>query len=321
MINYISRINLTGKYIFAALLLPFLVSCEKTVDLGKFRDAGFEKLTVINSILNPDSVVTAVATSPYFYSDVHQAFSYIKDLDMRLDVNGAYHSDMEYDNSTNRYISTYRPVDGDVIRLTTFRDGITLTAEDTMPRSIPIEDVSFRREGPMHIYWDNDFIVTYDITFSDPADEENYYFLAVKNSNGIIFKDEYVFGKLKERINISVPGWEAESLTGLPFSDEGIDGKRYTLTVNEIFQFWQFPPMGHHGFPEAEREIMLYSISRAYYNYMVSLLMNDEGDSLHGALIGLGIAEPVEVYSNIEGGSGILGCYHLDRKKVIIPGD
>lgn len=128
-----------------------------------------------------------------------------------------------------------------------------------------------------------------------------------------VFSDEYVFLKLAEIINSSVPGWSPTALNGLPFSDSGIDGKTYTLTVKEILQNinpWYQPK-------DMPRDIRLYSISQSYYNYMVSILAGDfEEDTLHGTLLGIGLGEPSRIFSNVKGGAGILGCYSLDQIRI-----
>ncbi|MCH5347672.1 MAG: hypothetical protein J1E63_11205 [Muribaculaceae bacterium] len=47
--------------------------------------------------------------------------------------------------------------------------------------------------------------------------------------------------------------------------------------------------------------------------YLLSRLYNGNIDGgLHGGMIDLGVTEPIKLYSNIDGGIGILGSYSLD---------
>ena len=46
-----------------------------------------------------------------------------------------------------------------------------------------------------------------------------------------------------------------------------------------------------------KRGFRLYAISKAYYDYLVSVLINQTGDKgLQGGMIDLGIADPVKVF-------------------------
>ncbi len=129
------------------------------------------------------------------------------------------------------------------------------------------------------------------------------------------FTYEYVFQQLARHINANVPGWEPYSPDGLPFSDHGIEGKKHTLMVKEIVQ-------GGNGrdltsYSEMNRRFKLFSISRDYYNYLLSVIYNDsESEGLHGGMIDLGITEPIKYFSNINGGIGIVAAYTLDETEV-----
>lgn len=309
--------------ILSGLCLPFL-SCESDINLDSYRNPEVEKTVVINSIVNPDSIIEVSASHPYFFSDIHKDFSPIKNLEIKLFINGVFSGQMIYDGEKGTYSSGLKPEEGDVVEISVSdsKKGYDLSACDTIPAKVRIENVTVMREGPIHIYWDNDYRYTYSITFSDPANEKNYYFLSVEKSAGStpnslegekVFSDEYVFLKLAEIINSSVPGWSPTALNGLPFSDSGIDGKTYTLTVKEILQNinpWYQPK-------DMPRDIRLYSISQSYYNYMVSILAGDfEEDTLHGTLLGIGLGEPSRIFSNVKGGAGILGCYSLDQIRI-----
>ncbi|MBO5028527.1 MAG: DUF4249 family protein [Muribaculaceae bacterium] len=99
---------------------------------------------------------------------------------------------------------------------------------------------------------------------------------------------------------------------GLPFTDEGINGQSHTLVVKEIVQ-------GGYGshltrYNEMKRKFKLFSISKDYYEYLLSVLYNDtDSEGLHGGMIDLGISEPMKYFSNIMGGIGIFASYSLDE--------
>ena len=85
---------------------------------------------------------------------------------------------------------------------------------------------------------------------------------------------------------------------GRLFSDELFDGKEYTLQVKEQLR----SDTKYY----TKRHIRLYSLSEPYYQYLLSL-QNIKNEGIMGGLTNVGLAEPVRIYSNVEGGTGIAG--------------
>lgn len=306
------------------LMLPlFTTSCYQDIDLDGYREQNGENLLTINSIINPDSTISVAATRTYFFSDIHNERSYIEDLDIERYLNGKSVGEMTFDKTSYMYISDIKPAECDNVEIrTSYKDSL-VSAADIVPKKVGIESVSVSRQGPLSIYTDRDYVFTYNITFTDPVGEDNFYFLQYDASDwrkgvGMGERDftyEYVFQQLARHINANVPGWEPYSPDGLPFSDHGIEGKKHTLMVKEIVQ-------GGNGrdltsYSEMNRRFKLFSISRDYYNYLLSVIYNDsESEGLHGGMIDLGITEPIKYFSNINGGIGIVAAYTLDETEV-----
>ncbi len=306
---------------FAGLLSTMMLSgCYQDIDLDKYKGQEGEHLLTINSIINPDSTITVAASKTYFFSDIHNERDYVRDLDIRIKVNNRDCGRMMFDPETKLYISDIKPTEKDTVELSTVYLDKIVNCKDEVPSKVRIESVSAERQGPVSIYSDNDYIITYRIRFSDPADEKNYYFLHYdmewpSNSVRMGERDytfEFVFQQLANIINSNIPGWEPYSPYGLPFSDDGIEGRTHTLVVKEILQ-------GGHGYNltrynEMKRKFKLFSISKDYYEYLLSVLYNDtDSEGLHGGMIDLGIAEPMKYFSNIMGGIGIFAAYSLDE--------
>lgn len=116
------------KTIFAVtLLMSSLTSCYKDIDLDEYRNAGGRDLLTLNSLLTPDSLIMVSATETFFYSDLHNAPAFVKDLDIRLSINGENMGNLTYDHKKNLYLSNIKPKEGDIIEVTTqykgeFRD-------------------------------------------------------------------------------------------------------------------------------------------------------------------------------------------------------
>lgn len=305
-------------------LMTVATSCYQDIDLDKYKGQEGENMLTLNSIVNPDSTVAVAATRTFFYSDDHPDHDYITGLDIALYINGEPRGSLTYNENRHLYMSTVKPLEGDEVELRTVYDNKPVSCKGIIPRKISIESIDASVRGPLYVYTGSDYIVSYEVTFTDPADEGNYYFLQYDKTSHLLpgitmgerdFTDEYVFQQLARRINAVVPGWEPYCPYGLPFSDYGIDGETHTLLVKEILQTegWSFPPANTEV--EMPRKFMLYAISRDYYEYLVSVLYNNPlSDGLHGGMVDIGVSEPMKYYNNIDGGVGVFGTYTLDTK-------
>lgn len=307
--------------VVAAMSSIFLSGCEQDLNLDKYRNPEIEDMLVVNSILNPDSVIKVSVTNPYFFTSLHTAFAPVTSLDVQVtDVSGNWHT-LDYDEVSQLYISSLKPVAGETLNMQIRRDGKVVSCCDSIPDKVEVEEVTASGDGPMHIYWDNDYRFTYKITFQDPPGKENYYFLKIEEGDfnhefslmgQVDYTSDYVFQVLADMLNRNLQGWKPNGVFGYPFSDMGIDGKRYTITVSEVLQM---PPVDI--IKRLPRKVCLYSISKSYYEYMLSILpMDYEESSLKSDLLSLGLMEPSKVFSNINGGTGLLGSYNLSTKEV-----
>lgn len=296
-------------------------ACQQEIDLDHYRSQEGADLLTLNAIANPDSVVTACATRPFFFTDYHTERDYVTGLSLELWVNGAYRGPMPYDPATRLYRSDCRPAEGDIVTLRTRYAGRDVEATDTVPRRVRIESISVERHGPLQTYTSNDWQYTYRITFTDAPGEANYYFLQYDALTPLAtafmgerdFTAEFVFQQLARQVNADAPGWEPYSPDGLPFSDRGIEGQRHTLVVKELLSLGWLRPSAD----DLKRKVRLYAISRAYYDYLVSIIASRSGDAgLRGGLIDLGMAEPAPAFTNVRGGTGLLGGYVLSEQLV-----
>ncbi len=311
-------------YLILAFMAVFMLpGCEKDLNLDRYRNPEMDNMLVVNSITNPDSLIAVSVTHPYFFSEPHLVFSPVTGLDVSVSGNGGEWESLTYDEISGNYVSGHTPKDGEILRLRVEGESQSVTSCDTVPHKIEIEDVTVTRVGPIHIYWDTDYRFTYKITFTDPTDEDNYYFLVVNDDADqyefsytcfIDYTADYVFQVLASMLNQDVQGWQPDGIFGYPFSDKGIDGQRYSLTLTEVIQNpWT------SMLKRLMRKISLYSISKAYYEYMISVLAMDyEEDAIKGNLLSLGLMEPTKIYSNIEGGAGLMGSYNLSTRRIDI---
>lgn len=309
--------------IVSLLSTSIFTSCYHEVDLSDYRDADGKNLLTLNSLLCPDSVVAVCATRTYFFSDTHNERNYVKGLKIGLSINDEEKELLSYDQSRNLYVSSVKANEGDKISISTTFENKEVTATDMIPYKCELGDITVERRGPVAIYSNYDFVFTYRLTFIDNPYEENYYFLQwdeVDRGMDVAmgerdFTHELVFQKLADQIQGLLPGWTPYSPYGLPFSDINVNGTKHTLVLDEIVQAANGSPAWKKT--QMKRRFKLYSISKAYYDYLVSVLINQTNDKgIQGGLIDLGISDPVKVYSNITGGIGILGCYAKSESEI-----
>ena len=305
----------------ATLVILLFSGCEQDLNLNDYRNSDIENMLVVNSILNPDSLIGVSVTHPYFFSDKHVTFKPITNLNVQVAGKSGEWEKLLYNGDSGLYLSKQKPVEGELYKINIIESSDTVYSYDVIPRKVAIEKVEATGEGPMHIFWDTDYRFTYKITFQDTPDTENFYFLAIEDDalvdefsqmGQVDYTADYVFQVLANTINQDIQGWQPDGVFGYPFSDKGIEGELYTITVSEVLQT---PLVGM--IKRLRRKIKLYSISKSYFEYMVSVLSMDYDESaFKGNLLSLGLMEPTKIYSNIDGGTGLMGSYNLSTVNI-----
>lgn len=300
-----------------------LSSCYREIDLDKYRNEAGKDILALNSIITPDSVIAVSATQTYFFSDKHRESISVSDLDIQLSINGDNVGLLEYDPSRQLYMSHIKPNVEDVVEISTVYMDKTVFAKECVPKDMPIENITVTLRGPFSdAYSQKYYSFIYNITFTDNADEENYYFFRFNdcrnpkepwkstNLGSIDYSHSIVFQKLKDYMGASAPSWLMWNYPGLPFSDAGINGDRHSLTVIEDVKEDVISS-------EMKRDFKLFAINKAYYDYIVGNLMNIASiDDTPSGMIDLGLADPIRTFSNIHNGIGVFGCYTLSQKQL-----
>lgn len=309
--------------ILSVLLAASLCAgCYNDIDLEKYRQEG---TVVVNCICNTDTTVMASVSRTWFFTDSKPA-AVLKDLNLSLSVNGKWQDTMRYDD--DKYVSAVRPSAGDTLVLKFAMDGQEISATDVVPSKTRIADIALTYRQVVgnsssssisngHIVTtDKDDEFTYRIRFKDEAGRPNYYFIRIEatdrrqNIGTLDYSYDPVFQVMAQRVDGGLTDAKIEGQFGLPFSDEGIDGKDYTLVIKETATalFYQDAT--------CPRRIRLYSVSEAYYKYLLSLRANNSDASWQGGLANIGLAEPTPIFSNIIGGIGIMGCLQQDCRDI-----
>lgn len=299
----------------AAILLLFsAVSCTETFDPGVDN----HPVAVLNSIAMPDSSLTVSLTRswPFGGETPDRKTVTLPSATVTVTVNGTRTHTLTYDRETLLYRTDFAPSPGDRLEISAVDPVYGRVSGSTVVPLPPVVDdlkVSTSVEkDPDHIIVGSDgelvldyvFLSRYSLTFTDPADQDNYYMIAGERIN---VKGEPIFD---EHVSVLDIIFDYDWADLLMFNDKTVNGSTYTLrfkTSYSILEAWiQWSNAVHweHELPVFTDSVRFYSISREYYAYLVSIYQKYGG--FNAELENAGMAEPTAVYSNIEGGTGIV---------------
>lgn len=305
-----------------------LSGCYRNIDLEKYRQ---EPTIVLNCIASPDTFVMASVSHTVFFTDHRVEDPNIANADVRLTVNGKFVQVMDYDASSKFYMSGFRPKVGDAIEIEVVSTLGNVSGKEVVPDVIPIGNVSLSCRTfddpdqmiatPAGPVYGKSYEVTYRITFTDDASKRNYYCIRIESADGIAAETiDYSHDEVFVAQQLIIDGVTTDTgiygNEGQTFTDDLFNGETYTLKIVE-----KGPLYANTESDSRPRRIILYSLSHAYYQYLTGILNGDE-DSVSGSLVDLGFSEPSAHYSNVTGGTGIVGAVQcetclVDLKNVI----
>ncbi|MDE6561622.1 MAG: DUF4249 domain-containing protein [Muribaculaceae bacterium] len=242
------------------------------------------------------------------------------------------------------FAAQYIPKSGDKIKIIAKDKNYgEAYAEVTIPYPVEIDDVETRITKLNSSFTDGndtynaEFDMMLSVKFTDPISISNYYIFDMQTGASIRQNSEdghYQPSVESVRINPDY-GFEplfSEHITPLEtiitdayglytvFSDRQISGKQYNLEVPLSGSYF----CNYSDHPGMDQKLLLNvefgHITKAYYNYMMSLWANTEGIS--GALGGVGLGDAVFEFSNVSTGAGIVAAkansiYELDIREII----
>jgi hypothetical protein len=317
-------------------------SCENEIN---FSGEVTKPMLVINSFITPDSVIKVHLSKSKFFLEDNSTFETVDNANVDVWVNG---TKIEKLTSTGNgyYVASFKPQIGDVIKITAEENGLpdissvtdiahptNIISVDTLNHQFedyPMVQYSSTNNGPyiadtMGFNRIESFGVK--VKFNDPATISNYYRLVVKivyyyNDNSMsmveapISYDDLVFGGNNNSNPLEMSSYNYYH----EFPDELFNGKEYilnfTLNRNTITYSQEYQDKYQQHQPEVEVKspvkqellIELQSISKSYFLYLRSRSANMSAVEF--------FSEPVQIYSNVTDGIGILGSYSSSFYKI-----
>ena len=271
------------RYLIYMLLTLSLVACEKEIP---FEGELNEQKTVLNCYLGAgESIIYAeVSRSETVLSD--EPFTFVSDAVIKL-----------YDGSN--FVGTFNSVgEGKYTLNHEVEAGKSYSIECTDPllgvvrASTEVPNyVSFNLENIDLVLGEFGGNIKVDVQFNDGASEDDYYHLLVyTNVDG--FPSVLSFETSEEFLRNTE---ELSANTFFYFDDCMFDDNSFNSGVVDI-------SISTFIMPQVENKVQLVHVSSDYFNYRKSLklALNANGNPF---------AQPVQIYSNIEGGLGVFAGY------------
>ncbi|WP_293015027.1 DUF4249 domain-containing protein [Mongoliibacter sp.] len=294
-----SRVSFNNLYFF--LLFFFLLgfsACETVVDV----DIPFEKpnVTVVSNLKAGQSPEIRLSFSKHIL-DNRSAFERISDAKVTLGSASSTHS-LIYDDASETYkadeIILEELVDYSItVEVPGYE---TIQLNETIPQKVAIKEFIVR--GSTGEDWNRSDEIS--IIFDDPVGE-NFYEISAFQERIMTFEDQFGNERTETMIYpISLrskdPVYQQDYLwRTILFNDRLFDGRTFEMEMTSSGTAFS---MEERELPEGFRVsiyIVLKSISKSYYLYenTFNLQAYSDGDPF---------AQPVQVYTNINGGLGIL---------------
>lgn len=342
------KINILTLTIIATAFL--LISCEKEIE---FNGDQIDPKLVINSLVEPGQPVKASISKSYFFLDEPDTAA-PNDVVATLYVNGSHIGEMTrgYDTVSDGWIeiddeghpyyvyqlitvfkNDYQPTAGDIIKITASANGFDDVEGTTspLPKTLDCQmemEINSWHSSYYHPYftepgvYEEDSVLqihgnmtlTFNINDPNPGvldyfrltserwanDEGNSYYLSYD------YDDPVFGGNFTEN-----EFFDASDLDTRPegvFTDVLFDGKSYQLKLKIYFEMNLTEEYDPTFFCVP---FTLQHLSKEYYNYLNTCNQGDE--------IMQFFAEPIQTYTNVNGGFGLVGGRTMDIFWLALP--
>ena len=300
---------------FKYLLLSFTIissflSCKDDMGLAiEIEIPAKESKLVVNSTFSPslDTIYLELGNSIHIFDTISKPL--IKDATVILRSNTGLVNTFIYNNEKQKYFLDYIPETGIEYTLSVEKEGYNnVIAKDTVPKKIEIEDYSIINVAEVDEAGGLYSKVT--INFTDPANEKNYYEIAITDTLNNYYDDGiYTYDNIitNEAYYPSIISFEVSTPKYLPFSDLQIDGNKTSISI--FYFLGGVLDNGTTYISEHSINVHLRSVSEQYYKFHSRLLQhkyNQKDDIIFG------MSEPLNAYSNIENGFGVFAAYNED---------
>lgn len=293
LMNKIGKLRLWTP-LLAMLLLTF--SCEKDIE---YHLPEKDPQLVINGLLHYDSVARINVSQSMMMNKVYEEIPYL-DENARVELyrGGKKIENLHYLDEGNFEGTHLLEVNQKYLVQVQADDFLPATAEVWMPEAVPVSDYEADTMPFFDGYetWE-EFVVR--LEFEDPANVENAYLIKVwrcfEDGEGLAYRDR-CYLLVNEQLNSVMRLDDGRIL----LNDDFTDGKLTKVEFVPDAYFFN----GYMEIRNPRLEVEFQSISPGFYKYLKSQQQQQNvGEDP--------FSEPVQVFSNVENGLGILASTHI----------
>lgn len=303
------------KYILQIIALVFLFSaCEQTID---FNGKESDPVTIMNGLFTPDSVfslavsetkhITHTGPIPNVENAVVEVFSGDDLVETLSHQNNGI------------YKGSKKPEAGKSYKVDVSYNKNKVSAKAEVPATVAINKLTSK------LIYNSDQGEAYlelNVQFTDPAKVSNYYRITVLHKPKANESPNHPYVSSNDIVMNATYGGNENGLNGsiantyLIFNDKLIKGKQYEVKLQFTDYNAMFAVQNDRVDLEKDYKVYLHSISEEYFLYLKSRALSEYTNDDP-------FSEPVPIYSNVNGGGGVLAGSSVAEAElnIVYPGD
>lgn len=322
------------------ILLLIFCSCIKELDLSELRP---NPRIVLNSFIAPGLPLKVSVTRTWFIQEIGPDKE-IRDADVSLFINGKFKEKLirqvpQKPTENAFYLSESIAKTGDVVRFEVSAPGfLPVNSEETIPEAIKIQSIRTEKYQKQQNGYLSDHI-RFHITFHDNPSSFNYYGIIIKyiieyktaegnwlltgygNRGTIDYSENIIFSKKDNALDEIFGSSNNPYTRWWIFNDELINGKEYTIKAimpfDKDYQYNSDTDQYEEVNVRYRTSINLIALSPSYYLYKKSVEALEETGIIKD-LADLGLSEPFTIYTNVNGGTGVVASYQITTDSVTL---
>ena len=292
--------------IASVIMLLGISSCEKIIDIDLPEN---ERKIVINGLITPDSMVSITLSRSLSVLEP-ESLMFMDNALVKLYFEDELIGSLVSKGFGAYQLPGYYPVEKRNYRITAESGDLApVYAFAEIPE--PVTILSVDTVGAVDEWGGRMTRIT--IRFKDPEEQVNYYAIAMYSTSRVF---DYIHMVLTDE-KVTNPVWLGNSDPFLEeastsfeskifFDDKLFNGREKTIEL----EYWDY---GYFETDTTWLDLRLEQVARPYYLYVISLDKYDDAN-------GNPFAEPVQVYTNVEGGFGLFSAYTADSREFVITG-
>jgi hypothetical protein len=290
-----------NKKIYGLCLLVGVVSCQKNIN---FKIPDFPPMLVVNALFTSDSLMSVQVTSSVKALS-NQSIPPVTNATVQVTVNNQTIS-LTHSSMGNYVNQSFKPSVGDVLMLNVSASNYSPVSAVTSIPALPIVD-SLYYLASSGLNTSNYLGV---IKVKDNPLLANYYLLCAYEYDSLGALNN-LYLSFNSTTDFSEPTSDFFALNGcIFFNDEFLNGK----IIEKTFKFYATPDIDSLGNVLGVTKKLFIgevsAVSKEFYLYNWSVLRYQEANNNP-------FAEPVQVYSNVNNGIGIVGARSVYLKRLI----